>query len=156
MIQPIQVTIDAYEYQALRNITQYFMRWTKSHYSTTKANGIAPEVILATMFEKHFVREVQYYVFPRKGKKLTFLYHEAKAMYDVLKRFDNLNIITILGKFDKALTDWRPCPATQNIVEWYEKNPLRDLLGPFDELGEIEFEIAVNYFQESTNLVLSI
>ncbi len=152
MIQPLQVIINNYEYKTLRDFTLYYMRWTKSHYKTSKANGIPPEPIVGIMFEKYFKKRVDEIIISRKGKKFNFHYYEGKAIYDVMAIYPDIGIISIRAKFDKALTDWVACPATLTFQQWYNNNPIMiDTFGVFEELDEYKYELAIMYFNRETS-----
>ncbi len=152
MIQPIQVVLNNYEYALLRDFALHYNKWTKSHYSASKAYGIAPEPIVGIMYEKYFKRPVEDIIISRNGKKINFHYYEGKAIYDVMAPYSDIGVISIRAKFDKALTDWIPCPVTQNMEQWYNKNiTLINTFGAFKELDEISYEIVVTWFNRETN-----
>lgn len=148
MIQPVAFHIDLYDYHILRVFCFECEKFVKSHLSFSKAAGVPAETILASMYSKYFYKDPNDVEFPRKGKSLKLQYHEAKALYDYLNT-KGFEVVNILGKIDKALTDWIPSVSTVTFKEWYDKNPfMTDTFGTYDELDDHSMTIAMRYYEK--------
>ncbi len=148
-MNPVSVKIDQYQYDVLRNLTEYYENYVYAHISFSKQMGVEPEPIVALMFKKYFAKPSHHLKFGHKGKTFSFQYPEAKALWTILGTEDGIGMINIRALLDKELTDWKPSYSVISMRDWYNKKApqeLRDTFGNFDEMPESCFDYVVSEY----------
>lgn len=117
-----------------------------------KSRGIEAEPIVGCMFQKYFNRIVDTITFPRSGKALSIEYYEAKAFQEVTIYAQELPIVQIRAKIDKAITDWKPSLSKPTMRNWYdspEAEAVRDTFGEYESMKEAEYEVVNRIFNQN-------
>ena len=151
-MQKVTIRMDAHEYQILQGITDHWLRWCYAHFNIQKSRGIEPEPIVGCMFQKYFSRIVDTITFPHSGKALSIEYYEAKAFQEVTVYCNELPIVQIRAKMDKAITDWKPSLSKPTMRKWYdsqEAEAVRDTFGEYEALNEPQFEVVNQIFNQN-------
>lgn len=144
--------MDAHEYQILQGLADYWLRWCYAHFNIQKSRGIEPEPIVACMFHKYFSKIVDTIKFPYTGKALSIEYYEAKAFQEVTVFSNELSIIQIRAKMDKAITDWKPSLSKPTMKTWYdssEAEAVKDTFGELETMGDAEYEVVNSIFNQN-------
>ncbi len=148
-MQLITIRIDYYEYLLLQGHTDYWLKWCYAHFNVQKSRGIESEPIVAQMFKKYFSNRVDTVKFPKSGKALSIEYYEAKALQEVTCLCDDLPTISIRGKIDLELTNWKPSLSKPSMRQWYDtQEAVRDTFGEFEDLQEPIFEVVNSIYNQ--------
>ncbi len=121
MINLITIEIDLFEYQLLRQVTFRQNITVRSHFKIDKSYTIAPEIIVATLFDSIFQVSPENLKLSKAGiKKIKLHYYQAQALFNILGHYATNEVQCIRDKLDKGLTNWMPQKFFDSRAEWYE------------------------------------
>jgi hypothetical protein len=121
MINLITIEIDLFEYQLLRQVTFRQNVMVTSHFKIHKSYTIAPEIIVATLFDSIFQVSAENLKLSKAGiKKIKLHYYQAQALFSILGLYTTNEVQSIRDKLDRGLTNWIPKNSSDSREEFYE------------------------------------
>jgi hypothetical protein len=92
-----------------------------SHFKIHKSYTIAPEIIVATLFDSIFQVSAENLKLSKAGiKKIKLHYYQAQALFSILGLYTTNEVQSIRDKLDRGLTNWIPKNSSDSREEFYE------------------------------------
>ena len=149
-MQSVTIRLDRNDYEVLRNKTHYWLQWCYGHFKTRKSQGIEPEPIVATMYERYFSKYPNHYNLRETPKNFHVDYYEAKALMEVTCVCIDSPTVKVRKIIQTALDEWQPSLSQLTMQKWYEKEEaMVDTFGPYDDLSDLNFEVVNNIYNQN-------
>jgi hypothetical protein len=138
------------EYSIMQAHVFSCLNWCYAHFKHQKSTGIAPEIIVAGMYQDYFDKKLSEMKFPKSGKAFHFRYYEVKAYLEATCVVDDLPTKELRKMIETELNTWRISFTKGSMEDWYKSDvELSNIFGPFAELDDVAFEVIIGFYNRS-------